>query len=77
MEVLSFRKRENYIFLIDRSKPELLMDIAWAGIIGSSRECASVEAMEALAVSLPQDLAQFVSDDNKHFQEEISKWDHE
>lgn len=53
------------------------MDIAWAGIIGSSRECASVEAMEALAVSLPQDLAQFVSDDNKHFQEEISKWDHE
>ena len=51
------------------------MDVAWAGSIGSSRE--SLEALEALAVSLPQDLGQFVLQDNQSFQEEISKWDHE
>ena len=62
---------------IDTCKPELLlMDADWAGSIGETREEKMDQGeLEALAVTLPKDLAQFVIDDNNAFQEEIVQWD--
>ena len=62
---------------IDTCKPELLlMDADWAGSIGETRgEQMDQGELEALAVTLPKDLAQFVIDDNNAFQEEIVQWD--
>ena len=64
---------------IDTCKPELLlMDADWAGSIGETRgEQMDQGELEALAVTLPKDLAQFVIDDNNAFQEEIVQWDKE
>ena len=61
---------------IDTSKPELLMDAEWAGSIGETREEKMDQGeLEALAVTLPKDLAQYVIDDNNTFQEEVVQWD--
>lgn len=55
---------------------QLLMDTDWAGIIGETREEKMDQGeLEALAVTLPTDLAQFVVADNMAFQEEIVQWD--
>ena len=64
---------------IDTCKPELLlMDAEWAGSIGESHgEKMDQGELEALAVTLPKELAQFVIDDNNAFQEEIVQWDKE
>ena len=51
------------------------MDVAWAASIGGSREDKMDSELEALAVSLPLDLAHFVQNDNTTFQDEIQKWD--
>lgn len=61
---------------IDTSKPEILMDAEWASCIGGSKEERMDQGeLEALAVTLPNDLAQYVVDDNNQFQEEIMQWD--
>lgn len=61
---------------IDTSKPEILMDAEWASSIGGSKEERMDQGeLEALAVTLPNDLAQYVVDDNNLFQDEIVQWD--
>jgi Cu/Ag efflux pump CusA len=64
---------------IDTSKPEILMDAEWASSIGgvSREEKMDQGELEALAVTLPQDLAQYVVNDNNTFQGEITTWDTE
>ena len=54
------------------------MDAQWAGSIGEQRnDMMEQEELEALATTLPNDLATFVCDDNIAFQTEISRWDQE
>ena len=57
---------------IDTSKPELLMD----SCLGETREERMDQGeLELLAVTLPNDLAQYVVEDNEAFQKEIVEWD--
>lgn len=61
---------------IDTSKPEILMDAEWASSIGGTKEEKMDQGeLEALAITLPNDLAQYVVDDNNTFQDEIAQWD--
>ena len=70
-----FSRRISLLFLVaDRSKPELLMDVAWAASIGGAMK-EDINELEALATTLPEDLAHFVSFDNMMFNKEIAKWD--
>ena len=52
------------------------MDAEWAGSIGETKEEKMEQGeFEALATTLPTDLAKFVVEDNNTFQEEIAQWD--
>ena len=71
---LLFRRIPLLFLVADRSKPELLMDVAWAASIGGAMK-EDINELEALATTLPEDLAHFVSFDNMMFNKEIAKWD--